>query len=282
MNHPPIVLRTISDLRANTASWHSEGLTVGMIPTMGALHDGHLALVAEARRRVDRIVATIFVNPTQFAPTEDFGAYPRTEASDIEKLAALGVEAVFVPTAREMYPEGHATTIALAGPALGLETDFRPHFFAGVATVVGKLLIGGFPDIAMFGEKDYQQLLVVRQMVADLHLPTEIVGLPTIRETDGLALSSRNAYLSPEERRTAASLPAVLNETAATIRANGNAGEACRAGLAKLQSAGFRPDYLELRDARTLAVPTPGGAEPLRLLAAAWLGKTRLIDNIAV
>ncbi|MBZ9935340.1 pantoate--beta-alanine ligase [Mesorhizobium sp. BR1-1-16] len=282
MNHPPIVLRTISDLRANTASWHSEGLTVGMIPTMGALHDGHLALVAEARRRVDRIVATIFVNPAQFAPTEDFGAYPRTEASDVAKLAALGVEAVFVPTAQEMYPVGHATTISLAGPALGLETDFRPHFFTGVATVVGKLLIGGFPDIAMFGEKDYQQLLVVRQMVADLHLPTEIVGLPTVRETDGLALSSRNAYLSPEERRTAASLPEVLNETAAAIRAGGNAGEACRAGLAKLKSVGFRPDYLELRNALTLAAPTPGDAGPLRLLVAAWLGKTRLIDNIAV
>ncbi|SHG09409.1 pantothenate synthetase [Kaistia soli DSM 19436] len=282
MIHPPILLRTISDLRANTASWHSEGLTVGMIPTMGALHDGHLALVTEARRRVDRIVATIFVNPAQFAPTEDFGAYPRTEASDVEMLAALGVEAVFAPAAREMYPEGHATTISVAGPALGLETDFRPHFFTGVATVVGKLLIGGFPDIAMFGEKDYQQLLVVRQMVADLHLPTEIVGLPTVREADGLALSSRNAYLSAEERRTAARLPAVLQQTATAIRSGTDAAEACATGRAALEAAGFRPDYLELRNSETLAAPIPCSSEPLRLLVAAWLGKTRLIDNIAV
>ena len=282
MNHPPFLLRTISDLRAHTASWHLEGLTVGMIPTMGALHEGHLALVAEARRRVDRIVATIFVNPTQFAPTEDFGAYPRTEASDVAKLATLGVEAVFAPNAREMYPDGHATTISLAGPALGLETEFRPHFFAGVATVVGKLLIGGFPDIALFGEKDYQQLLVVRQMVADLRLPTEIVGLPTVREADGLALSSRNAYLSPEERRTAPRLAAVLKVTAEAIHSGSSHAEALARGFNALEAAGFRPDYLELRNAETLAKPTPGGTEPLRLLAAAWLGKTRLIDNIGV
>ncbi len=282
MTHPPLLLRTISDLRAQTASWHVEGHTVGMIPTMGALHEGHLALAAEARRRVDKIVATIFVNPTQFAPTEDFGAYPRTEASDIEKLAGLGVEAVFAPNAREMYPEGHATTIMLAGPALGLETDFRPHFFQGVATVVAKLLIAGFPDIAMFGEKDYQQLLVVRQMVKDLRLPTEIVGLETIREADGLALSSRNAYLSDEERRIAPRLAAILHEAATRIRDGGKHGEAVAAGFNALEAAGFRPDYLELRNADTLAPPTPGGTEPLRLLAAAWLGKTRLIDNIGV
>ncbi len=282
MNHPPHILRTISDLRAHTASWHSEGLTVGMIPTMGALHDGHLALAAEARRRVDRIVTTIFVNPTQFAPTEDFGAYPRTEVSDVAKLASLGVEAVFAPNPREMYPEGHSTTIALAGPAVGLESDFRPHFFAGVATVVAKLLIGGFPDIAMFGEKDYQQLLVVRQMVADLRLPTEIVGLPTIREADGLALSSRNAYLSADERRTAPRLAAILNETAALIRSGSNHKDALARGFNGIEAAGFRPDYLELRNAETLALPTTGGSEPLRLLAAAWLGKTRLIDNVGV
>lgn len=282
MSHPPLVLRTVSDLRANTASWHSEGLTVGMIPTMGALHEGHLALVAEARRRVDRIVATIFVNPTQFAPTEDFGAYPRTEAGDIEKLAALGVEAVFAPSAAEMYPPGHATAISLGGPALGLETQFRPHFFQGVATVVGKLLIGGFPDIAMFGEKDYQQLLVVRRMVADLHLPTEVVGLPTVREADGLALSSRNAYLSPDERRAAPRLAAVLKETAASIRDGGDVAAALHRGFNALEAGGFRPDYLELRNAETLATPAAGSGEPLRLLAAAWLGRTRLIDNIGV
>jgi len=282
MNHPPVLLRTLTDLRANTASWHSEGLTVGMIPTMGALHDGHLALVEEARRRVDRVVATIFVNPTQFGPKEDFTAYPRTEASDVEKLATLGVEAVFAPNAAEMYPPGHATTISLAGPALGLETDYRPHFFAGVATVVAKLLLGGFPDIAMFGEKDYQQLLVVRQMVKDLRIPTEIVALPTLREADGLALSSRNAYLSPDERRTAPKLASVLNETATAIRAGGDPAHHLRQGFNALEAAGFRPDYLELRNAETLALPAEGSGEPLRLLVAAWLGKTRLIDNIPV
>lgn len=282
MNHPPVLLRTLTDLRANTASWHSEGLTVGMIPTMGALHDGHLALVEEARRRVDRVVTTIFVNPTQFGPKEDFTAYPRTEASDVAKLATLGVEAVFAPNAAEMYPPGHATTISLSGPALGLETDYRPHFFTGVATVVAKLLLGGFPDIAMFGEKDYQQLLVVRQMVKDLRIPTEIVALPTLREPDGLALSSRNAYLSPDERRTAPKLAAVLNETAAAIRAGGDTAHHLRQGFNALEAAGFRPDYLELRNAETLAPPAGGADEALRLLAAAWLGKTRLIDNIAV
>jgi len=282
MSHPPAILRTISDLRAHSASWHSEGLTVGMIPTMGALHEGHLALVAEARRRVDRIVATIFVNPTQFAPTEDFGAYPRTEASDVAKLAAIGVEAVFAPNAAEMYPPGHATTLSLAGPALELETAFRPHFFSGVATVVAKLLIGGFPDIAVFGEKDYQQLLVVRQMVRDLHLPTDIIGLPTIREADGLALSSRNAYLSADERRTAPRLAAAMRAAAANIRGGGVVAEALASAMAEITAAGFRPDYLELRNAETLAHPVPGSGEPLRLLAAAWLGKTRLIDNMAV
>jgi len=282
MNHPPVLLRTLTDLRANTASWHSEGLTVGMIPTMGALHDGHLALVEEARRRVDRVVATIFVNPTQFGPKEDFTAYPRTEDSDVAKLAKLGVEAVFAPNAAEMYPPGHATTISLAGPALGLESDFRPHFFQGVATVVAKLLLGGFPDIAMFGEKDYQQLLVVRRMVKDLRLPTEIVALPTVREADGLALSSRNAYLSPDERRTAPRLAAVLRETATAIRSGGDVAHHLRQGFNALEAAGFRPDYLELRNAETLAEPSSSAAEPLRLLAAAWLGKTRLIDNIAV
>lgn len=278
----PAILRTVGELRAATGSWHLQGLTVGMIPTMGALHAGHLALVEEARRRTDRIVVTIFVNPAQFAPTEDFGAYPRTEASDVEKLAALGVEAVFAPNAAEMYPAGYATTISLTGPALGLETEFRPHFFAGVATVVAKLLIAGFPDIAMFGEKDYQQLLVVRRMVADLRLPTEIVGLPTIREPDGLALSSRNAYLSAEERQTAVTLSATMRRLADEIRAGVPVADVLAQGVDTLRAAGFKPDYLALRNAETLAEPQDLQVEPLRLLAAAWLGKTRLIDNIAV
>jgi pantoate--beta-alanine ligase len=278
----PAILRTVGELRAATGSWHLQGLTVGMIPTMGALHAGHLALVEEARRRTDRIVVTIFVNPAQFAPSEDFGAYPRTETSDVEKLAALGVEAVFAPNAAEMYPAGYATTISLAGPALGLETEFRPHFFAGVATVVAKLLIAGFPDIAMFGEKDYQQLLVVRRMVADLRLPTEIVGLPTIREPDGLALSSRNAYLSAEERQTAVTLSVTMRSVSDEIRAGVPVADALAQGVDTLRAAGFKPDYLALRNAETLAEPQDLQAEPLRLLAAAWLGKTRLIDNIAV
>lgn len=282
MRETPVILRTVSELRAATAGWHGVGLRVGMVPTMGALHEGHLALVAAARQRVERIVVTIFVNPAQFAPTEDFGAYPRTEISDIEKLATLGVEAVFAPSAAEMYPAGYATTVSLAGPALGLETDFRPHFFAGVATVVSKLLIAGFPDIAMFGEKDYQQLLVVRRMVADLRLPTEIVALPTIREADGLALSSRNAYLSADERQTAVKLSATLRSVAAAIRGGSSLPDAIASGLATLTTAGFRPDYLALRHADTLAQPSGEPDEPLRLLAAAWLGRTRLIDNIAV
>ncbi|MFI5411126.1 pantoate--beta-alanine ligase [Kaistia sp. UC242_56] len=278
----PIIYRTVDDLRSAAAAWRHEGLCVGMVPTMGALHSGHLELVRAARERADRIIVTIFVNPTQFAPTEDFGSYPRTEASDVAKLAELGVEGVFAPNANEMYPAGYATTVSLAGPAIGLETDFRPHFFAGVATVVSKLLIAGFPDVALFGEKDYQQLMVVRQMVRDLRLPTEIVGLPTIREPDGLALSSRNAYLSAEERQTATTISRAMRQAAGTIRAGGDVEAALAEGRETLEAAGFRVDYLVLRNADTLAEIVDIAKEPRRMLAAAWLGKTRLIDNIAV
>jgi len=278
----PTIHRTVDALRAAVAAWRSEGLRVGMVPTMGALHSGHLELVRAARERADRIIVTIFVNPTQFAPTEDFGSYPRTEASDVAKLAELGVEAVFAPNANEMYPAGYSTTVSLSGPAVGLETDFRPHFFSGVATVVSKLLIAGFPDIAMFGEKDYQQLMVVRQMVRDLRLPTEIIGLPTIRETDGLALSSRNAYLSADERRIATAIAAAMRQAAETIRAGGDVETALATGRDALTEAGFRVDYLVLRNAETLAEIVDVASEPRRMLAAAWLGKTRLIDNIAV
>jgi pantoate--beta-alanine ligase len=266
----PIIYRTVDDLRSAVAAWRREGLRVGMVPTMGALHSGHLELVRAARERADRILVTIFVNPTQFAPTEDFGSYPRTEASDVAKLAELGVEAVFAPNANEMYPAGYATTVSLAGPAIGLETDFRPHFFAGVATVVSKLLIAGFPDVALFGEKDYQQLMVVRQMVRDLRLPTEIVGLPTIREADGLALSSRNAYLSAEERQTATTISRAMRQAAEAIRAGGDVEAALAEGRETLKAAGFRIDYLVLRNAETLAEIVDLARE------------TRLIDNIAV
>lgn len=278
----PTIHRTVDDLRTAVSQWRREGLRIGMVPTMGALHSGHMELVRAARERADRIIVTIFVNPTQFAPTEDFGAYPRTETSDVAKLAELGVEAVFAPNANEMYPAGYATTVSLAGPALGLETDFRPHFFSGVATVVSKLLIAGFPDVAIFGEKDYQQLMVVRQMVRDLRLPTEIIGLPTIREADGLALSSRNAYLSPEERQTATAISRVMRQAAEAIRAGGPVEAALTEGRTALTEAGFRVDYLVVRNAETLAELADAAVEPRRMLAAAWLGKTRLIDNIAV
>ena len=249
----PPVDRTIAGLRARVAGWRKAGETVAMVPTMGALHDGHLTLVRAARNEARRTVVTIFVNPTQFAPS-----------------------------VAEMYPAGFATAVSLAGPAAGLETDFRPHFFGGVATVVAKLLLTCLPDAAMFGEKDYQQLLVVRRMVADLGIPTRIVGHPTLREADGLAMSSRNAYLSPAERRTAPRLNAALRSVAAAIRAGKDAEEALRAARAGLVAAGFAVDYVELRNAETLAAVSDVRSEPLRLLAAARLGRTRLIDNIAV
>ncbi len=278
----PAIVRTVADLRAQVNAWRLAGERVAMVPTMGALHPGHLSLVEEGFRRASRVVVSIFVNPTQFAPHEDFQTYPRTEVTDVEKLSTLGTDLVFAPNALEMYPLGAVTRIEIAGPALGLETDFRPHFFGGVATVVAKLLVACGPDIAIFGEKDYQQLAVVRQMVRDLMLPVEIVGGATVREADGLAMSSRNAYLSPEERAVAPLLHAEMQKVAATVRAGGDGAAALAAARAALLAAGFRQvDYLEIRNAVTLAAPSEVG-EPLRLLAALWLGRTRLIDNIAV
>ena len=278
----PAIVRTVADLRAQVNAWRLAGERVAMVPTMGALHQGHLSLVEEGFRRADRVVVSIFVNPTQFAPHEDFQTYPRTEVSDVEKLATLGTDLVFAPNALEMYPLGSVTRIEIAGPALGLETDFRPHFFGGVATVVAKLLVACGPDIAIFGEKDYQQLAVVRQMVRDLMLPVEIVGGTTVREVDGLAMSSRNAYLTPEERAVAPRLHAEMQKVAATVRDGGDAATALAGAKDALLAAGFRQvDYLEIRNAITLALPSEAG-EPLRLLAALWLGRTRLIDNMAV
>jgi pantoate--beta-alanine ligase len=253
-----------------------------MVPTMGALHEGHLALVRSAREQASRAVASIFVNPTQFAPTEDFGAYPRAEAADLPKLAGVGTDAVFAPAVAEMYPAGFATAVSVGGPSAGLETDFRPHFFGGVATVVARLLLVCLPDIAIFGEKDYQQLLVIRRMVADLGIPVSILGHATLREGDGLALSSRNAYLSAAERTVAPRLNAALRDAAAAIRANGDAVAALARARADLAAAGFAVDYVDLRNAETLAPVADVRGEPLRLLAAARLGKTRLIDTIAV
>jgi pantoate--beta-alanine ligase len=274
--------RTVTALRGRVAAWRAAGEEVALVPTMGALHQGHLALVRAAGERAKRVVVSIFVNPAQFAPNEDFSSYPRDEAADMAKLASLGVDAVFAPDVAEIYPPGFATSITVAGPALDLESDFRPHFLGGVATVVAKLLLSCLPDAALFGEKDYQQLIVVRRIVTDLSIPTEIVGLPTIREADGLALSSRNAYLSPAERKIAPRLFAVLNETALGIRGQAPPVERVIAAEQALDEAGFRVDYVALRNAATLAPVADVGAEPLRLLAAAWLGKTRLIDNVPV
>ncbi len=275
-------IRTISALRQRVAAWRAAGDTVGMVPTMGALHAGHLALVEAARRQTARVVVTLFVNPTQFAPTEDLSAYPRDEEADRKMLAAAGIGALFAPPTAEMYPPGFATTIDVGGPSMSLETDFRPHFFKGVATIVAKLLIAGLPDHAYFGEKDFQQLLVVRKLVRDLALPTGIVGCPTVREPDGLALSSRNAYLSADERALAPKLHATLQEVAKALRSGSDVAAALARGRETLTRAGFAVDYFDVRNAETLASVENLKGGPLRLLAAAKLGRTRLIDNIAV
>lgn len=278
----PRIIRSVAELQSWSASEKAAGRRIAMVPTMGALHEGHLSLVREAGALADSTIVTIFVNPTQFAAGEDLDAYPRTEKSDIEKLAPLGVAVVFAPNANEMYPDGFDTTITVGGPSRELETEFRPHFFGGVAVIVLKLLTAGRPDIAIFGEKDFQQLLVIRQMERDLNLGIEIRGGATMREADGLALSSRNAYLSPQERETAAALPRILRETIAALREGTTAATALEEGLRKLTAVGFRPDYLELRDGVTLArtdMTTPG---PKRILVAARVGTTRLIDNMAV
>jgi pantoate--beta-alanine ligase len=278
----PDTIRTKAALRERVAGWRREGLSVGMVPTMGALHEGHLALVRAAQRRTGRVVVTLFVNPAQFAPTEDLDAYPRTEDEDRRKLAQLGADVLFVPSATEMYPPGFDTSILVGGPSADLETEFRPHFFAGVATIVAKLFLAGVPDQAFFGEKDYQQLVVVKKLVRDLNIPTEIVGCPTVREADGLAMSSRNAFLSPGERQRAPELHATLRESALRLRDGENAEGILADGRRALATAGFAVDYIAFRNAETLREPQDWAAEPLRILAAARLGKTRLIDNIPV
>jgi pantoate--beta-alanine ligase len=274
--------RTVSALRAQVAQWRAEGARIAFVPTMGALHAGHLSLVELAAAKAERVVVSVFVNPGQFAPNEDFDAYPRTEPDDAEKLAETPAALLYAPNAREMYPEGFATTVSLAGPALDLETNFRPHFFDGVATVVAKLLIQVGPDIAVFGEKDYQQLLVVKRLAADLDLPVEILSGPTVREADGLALSSRNAYLSPEDRQTAVKLAEVIHRMARNLEAGARISPEVEQGKHVLYQAGFNPvDYLEVRDAETLE-RIDRIARPARILVAARLGTTRLIDNCAV
>ena len=250
---------------------------------MGALHGGHFSLVKIAQRRADRVIVSIFVNPTQFAPNEDLSSYPRTWSADLATLRTLKADVVWAPSVETMYPEGFATRIMPEGPAtVGLEDDFRPHFFAGVATVVAKLLIQCEPDIAMFGEKDYQQLKVVTRLVRDLGLKTKIVGAPIMRETDGLALSSRNRYLTPEERAAAPALYSVLKGCAERIAAGGQVEAVLDDGRGAITRSGFALDYLEARNAETLAPLAAPAVEPIRLLVAARIGKTRLIDNLPI
>lgn len=274
------VARTIVDLRKQVAAWRADGLRIGFVPTMGALHEGHLGLVDLAAAHADKVAVSIFVNPTQFAPHEDLAAYPRTESADAEKLAQHPAHLIFAPNANEMYPEGYDLSVHVGGPSEGLESDARPHFFGGVATVVAKLFVAVAPDIAVFGEKDYQQLQVIKKLVRDLGLPIEIIPGATTREWDGLAMSSRNAYLSEDERKRASQLYAALNEVSHQIRDGANIDGARAAGLAILREAGFGPiDYLEVRDATSLE-PITAITTPARILAAAKLGTTRLIDNI--
>ncbi|WP_309093166.1 pantoate--beta-alanine ligase [Phenylobacterium sp.] len=278
------IVRTVADLRARVAAWKAAGDRVGLVPTMGALHEGHLSLVRLARTRAHRVVASVFVNPTQFAPNEDFDAYPRSEARDAELLESAGCDLLFAPDVGEMYPDGFATTITVSGVSEPLDGQARPGHFAGVATVVAKLLNQAQPHVAVFGEKDYQQLQVIRRLVRDLDLPVEIVGGPTARAEDGLALSSRNAYLSHEERLVAARLNQVLREAVAALNAGERVDAVETRAVDALTAAGYaRVDYVEVRDAADLSRIGPGPADrPARILAAAVLGRTRLIDNMAV
>jgi pantoate--beta-alanine ligase len=279
----PIIVRTVPALRRAVASYRKTGQTIALVPTMGALHRGHLKLVSEARARAHRVVVSIFVNPTQFAPTEDFGSYPRTFASDIKALREAGADLVWAPTGPVMYPDSFATRIEPAGVAkVGLEDKYRPHFFGGVATVVTKLFTQVTPDVAMFGQKDYQQLRVVTQMAKDLDLAVKVVGIPTVREKDGLALSSRNAYLSAEERAVAPTLARALKAAAARIKKGEPIARVLEKARDEVSEAGFAVDYLEARHALTLEPVASRKDGPIRLLVAARLGKTRLIDNLGV
>jgi pantoate--beta-alanine ligase len=277
------IVRTVQDLRKAVAALRVARRPVGMVPTMGSLHEGHISLGEIARSRGAAVVYSIFVNPTQFAPHEDFGRYPRTEAADALRLKTEDVcDLIWAPDRDEMYPEGFATSVAVGGPSAHLETDFRPHFFGGVAIVVAKLLLQVLPDFAVFGEKDYQQLQVIKRLVADLNIPVEIVPGPTQREHGGLALSSRNAYLDTEQRAIAGRLNLVLKDVVARVRSGDRPEHAAAFGFAELLAAGFdKVDYLEVRDAETLE-PAHDLSRSLRVLAAAKIGATRLIDNMAV
>jgi len=256
--------------------------SLALVPTMGALHEGHIALVAEARKRADKVAASIFVNPAQFGPNEDFSRYPRQEEQDLAMLDEAGCDLVWMPSVHDIYPDGFATKVRVSGVSDRWEGEARPGHFEGVATVVAKLLLAVRPDVAVFGEKDFQQLAVIRRMVADLAIPVGIVGVPTVREPDGLARSSRNAYLTAEQRARAVTLPNALKAARDTISGNGSVGSALAQAKQALVNAGFlKIDYVALVDAATLdPLDTPQGE--MRLIAAATIGSTRLIDNVAV
>ncbi|NQV55136.1 MAG: pantoate--beta-alanine ligase [Rhodospirillales bacterium] len=275
-------VRNVAELRSLIAGWRGQGQSVGLVPTMGALHEGHFSLVRASLTNNDRTCVTLFINPKQFGEGEDLGTYPRDEAADTAALERLGADALFAPAAVEMYPEGSATSVSVPGLGDMLEGEFRPGFFTGVATVVTKLLIQALPDQAFFGEKDYQQLCVVRRLATDLNIPTEIIACPIVREDDGLALSSRNAYLSFDERRLAPSLHAALAAAAAQVVAGADPSDAAELAKRAILEAGFgKVDYIAIRDSDSLQplVKLDGRA---RILGAAWIGKTRLIDNLSI
>ena len=275
-----IIVRTIAELRRHIATWRADGLSVGLVPTMGALHDGHFSLVEQSIKTTDRTVTTLFVNPKQFGPHEDLDVYPRDEAADVAALAEKGVHMLFAPSLDEMYAEETVTAISVPGIGDVLEGSFRPGFFTGVATVVAKLLIQALPDRAFFGEKDYQQLRVITRMTEDLDIPVEIVGCPIVREEDGLALSSRNANLSPEERKNAPALGQALQKVKDELAAGTSITATVEAAKASLLNGGFtKVDYIAVCDRNSLEeLETP--TKEARILGAAWLGKTRLIDNL--
>ncbi|TPE61232.1 pantoate--beta-alanine ligase [Sandaracinobacter neustonicus] len=273
--------RTVVALRAKIRAWRAAGDKIAMVPTMGALHPGHLSLVEIGKRRAHRVVASIFVNPKQFGATEDLGRYPRQEARDAELLRGAGCDLLFLPPVEAVYPAGYATTVSVGGLDRPMEGASRPGHFDGVATVVTKLLLMAFPDVAIFGEKDWQQLAIIRRLAIDLNIPAEIVGAPILRESDGLAMSSRNAYLSPQQRAVAGALFHTLQAAASTISGGASVPDTLSAARAALESAGFRVDYLQLADEASLQ-PVSGPVAGARLFVAAKLGTTRLIDNLPV
>ncbi|MCH8918841.1 MAG: pantoate--beta-alanine ligase [Proteobacteria bacterium] len=275
-------IRGVAALRARVAGWRQAGETIALVPTMGALHEGHGALVAAARKAFDRVIVSLFVNPTQFGPGEDFTTYPRDQAADAGFLGALGVDLLYAPTHDEMYPDGFVTEVSVPGLANVLCGAARPGHFNGVATVVAKLLTQAAPDAAYFGEKDYQQLIIIRRVAMDLNLGVRIEGVATVRAPDGLAISSRNAYLSAQQRAAAPALYAALNEAAQSIGDGADMEGACAHGRAALIAAGFSAvDYFQCVDVGTLE-PVTTRDRPARILAAAHLGPARLIDNVAV